>query len=564
MDESGESYEPILPDELDLPKKKPSIPPPLPRLWKTPAEELPAEELESAKPKKVPPVVEPTPKPRSARPKGAPKKKAEPEFDDGTGAVKLEETPVLDTVEARQRARWLVGGLLASIGAVFLFLVIGAFRGGENAEIHDGEPPDLRTVSDTKSSGEVEARNLLDNAKHSDKLGRTDAALNLLNKVTKTYPSTAAAREALHAIDRHRANKPLFADDLPQQASGPKKPADGGQALATGPTPPSTNPTPNSTTSDRAETPRPPDQSAKNSPLPSNSTPTSTPTVSIRPLPIGYRPNFEVPIHPSGWPSRIFADKDGAELVLIPGTAFNMGRQDGEPQEAPVHRVALSTYYIDLHEVTVKQYGIFLKASGRPLDLLRKSIPKGAEIAAYENYPIVNVSSAEAKAFCDWARRTLPTEAQWELAARSSEDRVSYWNGELPRKDPAKGPRVMEPVMSLPSDYSPLGVFDLGANAWEWTSEFYDSQYYHQFRDIAVDPTGPKKNKGGLVTMTVKGGSKFGFLTWRDGLKAETRLPYLGFRGALSVEATPVPANSPNNPAGTSSSPGRSGGVQPF
>src|SRR6202043_429763 len=98
----------------------------------------------------------------------------------------------------------------------------------------------------------------------------------------------------------------------------------------------------------------------------------------------------------------------------------------------------------------------------------------------------------------------------------------------------------MEPVMSLSSDVSPYGAFDMGANAWEWTSEYYDSQYYQQFRALVTDPTGPKESRAKLAQVTVKGGSKSGSLTWREGQKIETRLPFLGFRGALPVEGAPA------------------------
>ncbi len=119
----------------------------------------------------------------------------------------------------------------------------------------------------------------------------------------------------------------------------------------------------------------------------------------------------------------------------------------------------------------------------------------------------------------------------------------------------------MESVMTLPSDVSPCGAFDMAANAWEWTSEYYDSKYYKQFRNVATDPTGPKESPVKIAQMTVKGGSKSGILTWREGLKTETRLPYLGFRGALSVEG--APAASPTAPA-PNSPPKLPGGVVPF
>ena len=163
----------------------------------------------------------------------------------------------------------------------------------------------------------------------------------------------------------------------------------------------------------------------------------------------------------------------------------------------------------------------------------------------------MNVSFNEATAYCEWAGRRLPTEAQWELAARGPENgKVSYWNGELLRKDPEKGPRTMEPVMSLSTDISPYGAFDMAANAWEWTADYYDSKYYQNFRNPVADPTGPKVPTSKLAEVTVRGGSKNGILTWRDGAKTVSRLTYLGFRGALPVEGKPIePAAPPRRPS---------------
>jgi formylglycine-generating enzyme required for sulfatase activity len=248
-------------------------------------------------------------------------------------------------------------------------------------------------------------------------------------------------------------------------------------------------------------------------------------------------------------------------MVLVPGGTFLMGREDGDPAERPAHRVTLSTYYIDMHEVTVRQFVQFLKETGRPIDAAKLTARETTDPPSAEDLPAVNLSAREAKSYCNWADRKLPTEAQWEMAARSTEGRISYWNGELPRKDPLKGTRQMEPVMSLPSDVAPCGAFDMGANAWEWTSEYYDSKYYKQLRDLVVDPTGPKESAVKIAQVTVKGGSKSGILTWRDGLKIETRLPYLGFRGALPVEG--APAAPPKAPT-PNSNPTLPGGVVPF
>jgi formylglycine-generating enzyme len=559
-----DSYDPILPEdpvlaevpelpiESDEPvRSKSSIPPPLPRLWKSPPEAEEVVDSGASKSKKK--VEVQSPPPRKEKPRPPKKKKVEAPVDDGTGAVKLEETPVLDTYEARQRARWLVGGLLGAIGAIALIIIWNAFRGDGTEEIREGEPPAVHVTSNAAPNNEIPARNMLETAKNSHKAGKIDVAVTLLTKLTKTYPGTAASREAAHALERNRQNKSLFGVDALEQATKPNSP-NSARPLPTAPSPPKSV----ATTKEGALTqPNNPDLTSKAAPA--TVTPPAPPIV-FKPLPRGYRPVPDAPIHSSGWPTRILCELDGGELVLVPGGTFLMGREDGEANERPAHPVTLSTYYIDRHEVTVRQFVQFLKETKRPFDAAKLAPRETTDPPTRDEYPVVNVSAREAKEFCSWAHRRLPTEAQWEMAARSPGGLISFWSGELPRKDPPKGPRLMEPVMSLPSDLSAYGAYDMAANAWEWTSEYFDSQYYQQFRAPVTDPTGPKESKAKLALVTVKGGSKLGVLTWREGQKIETRLPYLGFRGALPVEGAPASTA----PATAPSSKQSSGGVVPF
>ena len=543
------------PYDIDPIRPKPPSPPPLPRLWKNPPEpEAPVEVARSKGEKeRGEGGSESNGSADKSKAKKKKKKKPEEQVDDGTGATKLEETPVLDTYEARQRARWIIGGVLSAIGLVFLVVVLRAFRGNGTEEIREGEMPDPREAIASKANAEQEARTILDYARQSDKLGKTKASLDLLNKVTKNYQNTAAAREAMHALDRSRHNRPLFGNDLPEQVGGPKAPAPG-MATATGPAAPK-----DAGPSATAPSPPKPLENAPTAPV--AVTPVAPPVIA-KPLPSGYRAKHEFPVHPSGWPTRIVCEHDNAELMFVPTGTFLMGRDDGDPAERPAHQVAVSAYYIDRHEVTVRQYFQFLKETGRPIDAAKLVSKEAPDQTSTDEHPITNVSAREAKAYCLWAGRRLPTEAQWEMAARSPEGKISYWNGELPRKDPVKGSRPMEPVMTLPSDVSPFGAFDMAANAWEWTAEYYDSHYYQQFRNLVTDPTGPKESPAKIARVTVKGGSKSGILTWRDGQNIETRLPYLGFRGALPVEGLPAapPAPAPTPAAG----PNLPGNVVPF
>jgi len=530
-------------------RPKPDAIPPLPRLWKAtpePEEEDPAPR-KAGKKKGGADAVD------GKKGKGK-KKPIDPVEDDGTGVTKLAETPVLDTYEARQKARWIIGGVLGSVGLVALILVVRAFRGGEAEPKEIVEPRDTHTA-EVRARSEQEARALIEIARQADKLGKTQAALDTLGKVAKNYQGTPSARLAMESIDRNRRKRSLFGTDGEDQPTGPKPPETTPKvATAPAPTSPATpaspiGPTPGIPT---AVAPSPPPEST--GPTAPRADGSKGPEVAVRarPLPIGFSALPTTPLHASGWPTEIVADRDGAAMILIPATTFIMGREDGDPAERPSHRVTVSTFYIDRHEVTGAQFQQFLKDTGRPVDAQRQP-----------DLPATGMSAREAKSYCEWVRRRLPTEAQWELAARSTDGRISYWNGEIPGgKDTPKGLRAIEPVMSLSTDVSPYGVFDLGANAWEFTSEWYDSQYYQQVKNGVTDPTGPVASRAKPAQVTVKGGSKSGVLTWRDGVRLEARLPYLGFRGALPVEGALIaPPSATVNPTGPAALPG---GVAPF
>ena len=191
-------------------------------------------------------------------------------------------------------------------------------------------------------------------------------------------------------------------------------------------------------------------------------------TTPSRALPSGFRMRSGSKVHPSGWPLEIVGDRDGAPMVLVPSATFTMGRDDGESTEAPAHKVTLGTYYIDQHEVTVRQFDLFTTESGPRRDRDRALAKENAQEKAKEDAadsPVVMVSARDAKDYANWAHKSLPTEAQWELAARSTDARLFPW-GNNPETAKARNSRAIEPIRSFPLDSSPYGVFDLAGNAW--------------------------------------------------------------------------------------------------
>src|SRR5262249_20658351 len=148
-----------------------------------------------------------------------------------------------------------------------------------------------------------------------------------------------------------------------------------------------------------------------------------------RTLPPGFRAQPNAGVHESGWPLVIVGDRDGAPMLFVPGGTFTMGNDQGPPTEAPAHQVRLSPYYVDQHEVTVRQFKVFLNES-HPRVQPPKSWSEEFRQSPSELLPMVTVNARDAQAYADWAQKKLPTEAQWEMAARGTDGRLYPWGSE--------------------------------------------------------------------------------------------------------------------------------------
>ena len=162
-----------------------------------------------------------------------------------------------------------------------------------------------------------------------------------------------------------------------------------------------------------------------------------------------------------------------AGMVAVPATTFSMGRNGGNPDEGPSHPVSVSAFYIDQTEVTHAAYSDYLRATGHPAP----SDWQGARpLPGTENLPVSRVSWHDARSFCEWAGKRLPTEAEWELAARGSDGRLFPWGQDfapgraVTLESGAQGP---QPAGSYRAGASPFGVLDLAGNVWEWCADDY-------------------------------------------------------------------------------------------
>ena len=215
---------------------------------------------------------------------------------------------------------------------------------------------------------------------------------------------------------------------------------------------------------------------------------------------------------------------DCGDEVLIPAGKFWMGcneavDDDCDNDEYPYHEVYLDAYYIDRTEVTAADYAACVSAGGC-------TTPSSGSYATYqvagkEDHPINRVTWYQAEAYCTWAGKRLPTEAEWEKAARGNDGRKYPWGNQSPTCDLAVKdgcPGDTQPVCSVsPAGDSPYGLCDMAGNVWEWVADWYDGDYYDN--SPANNPTGPNSGSDRVL----RGG---GFGNYGVNLRVSNRYGY--------------------------------------
>lgn len=199
-------------------------------------------------------------------------------------------------------------------------------------------------------------------------------------------------------------------------------------------------------------------------------------------------------------------------MAYIPAGEFTMGSNDWWPKSQPEHKRFLNAFFIDKFEVTNKRYKRFVDAIKRtpPAHWIDEGFPKDRA-----NHPVIFVSWHDANDFCRWEGNRLPTEAEWEKAARGTDKRTFPWGDKFDPKRgnmPQYGKKDSMPVGSFEDGKSPYGVYDMAGNVWEWTSDWFKPY---------PNNTHPDENYGEKYRV-LRGGSWYDCTYYKCGISAPT------------------------------------------
>jgi len=205
------------------------------------------------------------------------------------------------------------------------------------------------------------------------------------------------------------------------------------------------------------------------------------------------------------------------KMVLIPGGEFFMGSdslvleipnkypsscsEDWFDGEFPLHKVYIDSFYLDRYEVTFAQFTSFVDETGYKSEGIWDSLYNSDHNLDIDNIPVVGVSWNDAKAYCNWLDKRLPTEAEWEYAAKGPDKNLVYpWGNEVVLDmDNVQNEEGIKTIANYPPNK--YGIYDLGGNVQEWCNDFYDKEYY--INSPFYNPKGPEEG----TEKVVRGGS---------------------------------------------------------
>jgi formylglycine-generating enzyme required for sulfatase activity len=286
---------------------------------------------------------------------------------------------------------------------------------------------------------------------------------------------------------------------------------------------------------------------------PTTAAPTATPTAT--PTPPAQAPSASATATPTPTPPAIASSTAPAatpaaapaRMVLVPAGEFQMGAADRSRDEAPPHRVRLDAFYLDQYETTNAEYRRCAAAGVCTPGQLAGSFtrPNYRDDPDFGGYPVVGVTWEQAQIYCAWAGKRLPTEAEWEYAARGPQGRLWPWGNTFDPARVAASAADTEPVDAYEAGASPFGVFNLAGNVGEWVADAYHARFYAESPEH--NPLAPEEGRERVY----RGGS-FGnpdSAAYRATRRYHREQDYfdvdIGFRCALSAAGLPSAAPTP-------------------
>jgi len=262
---------------------------------------------------------------------------------------------------------------------------------------------------------------------------------------------------------------------------------------------------------------------------PTTAPPTDTPTPTVTPSPTAM-PTPVSPAEPAAGTIKVFG---GTEMVYVPSGKFTMGSDSGDPDESPVHTVYLDGFWIDRTEVTNAAFQKCVEAGAcsRPINS-SNTRDNYYNNPTFADYPVIYMNHYDAEGYCRWVGKRLPSEAEWEKAARGTDGRAWPWGDtfDAGKLGIGRGEDTAR-AGSNPAGASPYGALDMAGNVLEWVADWYAPDYYAQ---------SPERNPQGTATgvdNVLRGGrwwdAEYDLRTTRRWhLGSNTRTAYLGFRCA--------------------------------
>jgi formylglycine-generating enzyme required for sulfatase activity len=255
-------------------------------------------------------------------------------------------------------------------------------------------------------------------------------------------------------------------------------------------------------------------------------------------LPEGFTPLPEYGFSPDGHPLRIRGETDKKVMAFIPGGSVRVGSNDGPPETTPEFVAFLDPFYMDVTEVTLKEFEAYRAAMKE--EKKRVPPPPGNTPTQGGDYPVIGIAWGDATTYVRWAKKELPTEAEFEKAARGPDAFPHPWGHGRPVWPRPREVSTLTPVGLFPGDTSPYGVYDLAGNAREWLSDWYSATGHQEAAKTAATRTltnwaGPRKADKGSQRV-IKGSGPAWELYHRAGADMHEKLPNVGFRGVLRLK----------------------------